>query len=308
VAGTTSDLTVISRELTSGAEEQTVKTSDVATSMQQMTAAIYENSQNAELTVEIAEQANMKGIEGLEMMHSTQVEMSGIVSSTAKTDTFIRSLSSRADQIDTIIRTIDDIADQTHLLALNAAIEAARAGEQGKGFGVVADEVRKLAERTTRATQEIANTIQAIQKDTQEVSEAIKEVRDVVDRGKDAATKTESSLGEITECVHRAKDMVIHIATASKQMSLGSEEISKNLEAISTVTKQSVRGADKMVHAAEELAEQTQDLRHAVGQFRLRQDHSIDKKSPQVGSGTQEALSVSETLHRFKAGLIEENG
>ena len=46
---------------------------------------------------------------------------------------------------------------------MNAAIEAARAGEQGRGFAVVADEVRALAERTTRATTEIAEMIKGIQ-------------------------------------------------------------------------------------------------------------------------------------------------
>ncbi len=59
-----------------------------------------------------------------------------------------------------------NIAAQTNLLALNAAIEAARAGA-GRGFAVVADEVRKLAERSSRATREIADLIANIQKEVE---------------------------------------------------------------------------------------------------------------------------------------------
>ena len=269
VASETEQISSIATELTAGAEEQAVQTSGVASSMQEMTATIFENSKNATQTSKIAEIASQKSREGAETMQATQRGMEEIVQSTAKTGAIIDSLSGRAVQIEHIIQVIDEIADQTNLLALNAAIEAARAGEQGRGFAVVADEVRKLAERTTRATKEIADTIQAIQGDTEEASRAMSEACSVIEKGREAAGKTERVLGEILEAIAGATEMVNQIDQASEHMNLGAEEISKNLEVISTVTNQSASSADRMASSAERLSNQTEALRGLVGRFQL---------------------------------------
>lgn len=107
------------------------------------------------------------------IMEKLTMELSKLSTASLSTMESVDGLNASATQIGGILALIKEIAAQTNLLALNAAIEAARAGEAGRGFAVVADEVRKLAERTTKATADIATLVETIQGDTQNAKSSI---------------------------------------------------------------------------------------------------------------------------------------
>lgn len=306
VASAVNKISSTSAQLAAGAEEQTSQAGEVASSVNEMTTAIIQNSRNASQTAKVAEQATAKAQEGTEAMQVTQQGMEEIVASATKNEGIIKSLSSRADQIGEIVRVIDDIASQTSLLALNAAIEAASAGEQGLGFGVVADEVRKLAERTTGATKQIAEGIEAIQSDAKEAAISMFEAIEVVKRGKVATAKTERVLNEVVQSVTHVMDMIQQIATASQEQSSGADEISKSVSTISAVTKQSASGAEQMAATAEQLNRQTEDLRRVVNQFKLKDDASFsetDLRSDSTNeSQTRGVRHVIEALRGYMVG------
>ena len=274
VSNAVSTITVTTSQMAAGAEEHNAQAGEVAASVEEMTSSIMHNSQYASQTSKISEEASRQVTQGVEAMQTSRHGMNRIVTAAEKMEEIVRSLTDRALQIGEITQVIDKIADQTNLLALNAAVEAARAGEQGSGFAVVADEVRKLAERTVVATRQISETIESIQNDTIEASESMMETKDAVDSGKIAMEQTETVLGQISESVNKAVEMIQQIAAASEEQSAGAEEISSSVEEMNAVAKQTSEGVEHLSTTALELNSQTEILNSVVKQFKLNSSNN----------------------------------
>jgi methyl-accepting chemotaxis protein len=256
-------------EMAAGAHEQTQHAMEVAKSVDEMTKTILENTKSALLAAEAAQRAGSKASEGDNIVSETITGMRKIELVVKKAADTVYELGKNSDQIGEIIQVIDDIADQTNLLALNAAIEAARAGEQGRGFAVVADEVRKLAERTTKATKEIANMIKKIQRDTTEAVDSINEGTKEVENGMSMAQKAGKSLSEIISEANNVSDIVSQVAAANEQQSTAAEDIAHSIETISNVTQESAAGIHQIARSAEDLGRLTTNLEKLVGKFRI---------------------------------------
>ncbi len=285
VASASSQISSSTEELSAGAQEQSSQTDDVAAAVEEMTRTVIQNSRNATVTADIAKDNGDVAKEGGEIVEQTVRKIREIAEVVKNSAATVERLGSATEEIGNIILVIDDIADQTNLLALNAAIEAARAGEEGRGFAVVADEVKKLAERTTDATKQIASMIKNVQGEAANAVQSMKRGNSEVDEGIKLADKAGESLRNIVGNTQKVVDMMMQIAAASEEQSTTSEQISHNVEAISTVSSESAKGIAQIARATDELKRLTDNLEGLVLNFK------IDRRENRgTGAGSHHAL------------------
>lgn len=299
-ASASNEISSSSEEMAAGAQEQSSQTTEVASAVDQMTKTIIETTKNSSTAAEAAKNSGAIAKEGGKVVSETIEGMNRVALVVKKSAETVQALGKSSDQIGEIIQVIDDIADQTNLLALNAAIEAARAGEQGRGFAVVADEVRKLAERTTKATKEIATMIKQIQKDTEGAVVSMKLGTEEVEKGKALADRAGQSLTAIIQGSEKVVDLVTQVAAASEEQSSAAEQISKNIEGISNVTNESAAGVQEIARASEDLSRLTINLQELISKFKI--DDRMDNHSIQ----THAAVNKNQLAVRSNGRIVNQ--
>jgi methyl-accepting chemotaxis protein len=181
----------------------------------------------------------------------------------------IEKLGEQSTRISLIVKVIEEIADQTNLLALNAAIEAARAGEQGRGFAVVADEVRKLAERTSKATHEVTQMINAIQEASRSAVDGMIATVAQVDDGVVLAQRAGDAIHLIQVESGQVLSTVTDISTALVEQSKASNDIASNIEKVAQMTEKNCAAAEQTAGAAKHLEELADEMRATVNRFKV---------------------------------------
>ena len=269
VAGAATQIASGAEEMAAGMEEQRRQTSQVSAAVEEMSASVTEVAEKATGAARKSDEGGEQAVEGGKIVQETIAGMNAISEQVNESVRAVGELGRRSEQIGEIIEVINDIADQTNLLALNAAIEAARAGEHGRGFAVVADEVRKLAERTTKATEEVAESIKAIQDETAQAVDRMEAGKSRVDEGVQLAQQAGAALEEIVGGAKEIAPMIQGIAAAAEEQSSAANEISSNVERINAVTNESADGVHQVAQAAGTLSQKAETLQTLVRRFEL---------------------------------------
>jgi methyl-accepting chemotaxis protein len=269
IASASEQLSAAAEQMSRGITEQSGRASQIAASSTEMSQTVIDIAQNAaSIATEAVETGNLAK-EGKNIVGQSVSESEAIAKVVSESSDKIGTLGDQSNKIGEIVNVIKDIADQTNLLALNAAIEAARAGEQGRGFAVVADEVRKLAERTSKATSEIASVITAIQNEIGYAVDSMGQTTQKVVKGVELSTKAGTALDNIVRSIEALQDKVQHIASATEEMSTTSESISSDIENIATVSGETSSSSNQIAQSSTDLARLSEDLRQLVVTFKV---------------------------------------
>ncbi|RPI26839.1 MAG: hypothetical protein EHM61_10505 [Acidobacteria bacterium] len=225
-----------SQSLASGSAEQAGAVEEISSALKVVAAGTEETRKHAEDLGKLAETARQSTNSGVSRMN----ELSAAVEKIKRS----------SDQTGHIIKAIREIAFQTNLLSLNAAVEAARAGEAGRGFAVVAEEVRSLAIRSAQAARESEGLIEEAQ------------------RHADQGVQLNVQVADGLQAIEKQVDSVSHVLKAVKGTleDQGNQlnEVAHGMDQINKVTQGAAGSAEESAGAAAEIAQHAARLQNLV--------------------------------------------
>ena len=228
-----SDATVAQTE---SVDNQSAAIAEIATALSEINVTSQQASEQASNVVssaETSEQISQRGIESVSQnidgLHRISEQVEAITAN-------IFDLNEQTNQIGEIVATSSELAERSHVLALNASVEAARSGEAGKGFQVVAQEMKNLARQSKQATERIRRILGEIQRATQQVVTATEEGSRRVTAGIHLAQQAGEIIRQLSQVISGSAQSARLIATASRQLSGGIEQISTAMGELTSLT------------------------------------------------------------------------
>ncbi|MCK6436499.1 methyl-accepting chemotaxis protein [Rivihabitans pingtungensis] len=269
VSGAASSMGELCHSIHQGAEGQSTATAAMASAVDQLGDNIQRLSHSSQQVQAVSERALTLSERGDQVLRDAAGHIQRMVDSIHASSQEVAELAGKTDEIHRVVGVIREIAEQTNLLALNAAIEAARAGEQGRGFAVVADEIRKLSEHTTRSTQEIGVTVNAIQQQTRASAANLLQGEDLVAFGVQLIGELLQPFAELREGAALAHRELNGLINALGEQSLATRHIGERTEHVAQSAQRFSVDAHQAMGLAESLRSIVLQLDQEVGRFRL---------------------------------------
>jgi methyl-accepting chemotaxis protein len=269
IGSSASEMIQASEQMATGAQDQSREALSVSGAVEELTHSVRQVADSADASARAAREtldAAQKGDGAVRASLEGMQRIRGEVQAIAKK---IKSLGDRSMEISNIVGTIEDIASQTNLLALNAAIEAAGAGEAGLRFAVVADEVRKLAERSAKATKDIAVLIKNVQVETQEVIVVMEQGTREVEGGYTVTVEAGENLKRIAAISERSAELASDISMATQRQVRSAEGVAVAMQSIASVAVQTEQGVLQTRKTVDELVKLADTLQAELSRFRL---------------------------------------
>ncbi len=269
-------------EIAKGASDQALDTEKGSIQMEELGKLVVKNEEFLkQLNASTNEVDKLKN-EGLESIKELIRATTSSSNATKEIENVIFNTNESAQKIEQASNMIKNIAEQTNLLALNAAIEAARAGTAGRGFAVVAEEIKKLAVQSSGFTEEIAQIVTDLNKNTSLAVQTMKEVTDIAQVQSVTVERTNTKFNGISGAIENMNASINIINKSGEEMMVKKQAIIEIIYNLSSISEENAAGTEQasasveeqtstmleIANASEVLAKLASEMKEAIAKFK----------------------------------------
>ncbi|MFA6450469.1 MAG: HAMP domain-containing methyl-accepting chemotaxis protein [bacterium] len=282
-------------QIAKGAQDQAKGVEQTSLIVNEMSATIEMTVASLQKMIDVFRNSNATARNGKEAVAKAIDNITQLSATVEQSAEIVEKLGKSSKRISEITEVIDDIAEQTNLLALNAAIEAGRAGEHGKGFAVVAAEVRKLAERSVKATKQIAELIEGVQENTNQVVQGMRIGTQQVALGAKLGEEAKTALGEIMGVIETTDKEIQRVSGDLEKMVSQSQKIVESMDSVASVVEENTAATEEMAASSKQVEEAMRKVL-SISQDNAAAAEEISASTEEQTAGINEISSSVESL------------